>query len=60
MLLPLFAAFAPFILWLVEVFLPYPHIVEELAKAIFIYPTVKYKSTSQRIVSGVIFGCILF
>lgn len=44
--LPLFASIAPFLLWPIEYIFPYPHIVEELWKAMCIpillqYPTKK-------------------
>jgi RsiW-degrading membrane proteinase PrsW (M82 family) len=37
LLLPLFALIAPFLIWPVEQILPYPHIIEELAKALVVY-----------------------
>ena len=36
-LLPLVALIAPFLVFLIEFYLPYPHFVEEIIKAIFIY-----------------------
>ena len=36
-LVPLFAAITPFILWPIEIILPYPYIVEEISKAILIF-----------------------
>lgn len=35
-LIPLIAAIAPFIIWPVELFLPYPYIIEEIVKSILI------------------------
>lgn len=35
--IPLFAAILPFILWPIEIFLPYPHIIEEVAKASLVF-----------------------
>jgi len=40
-LLPLFAAITPFILWPIELFLPYPHIIEELAKTFLVWMILK-------------------
>jgi hypothetical protein len=36
MLIPLFAAIAPFLVWPIEFFFPYPYVIEELAKAILV------------------------
>lgn len=41
MLVPLFAAIAPFIVWPIELFFPYPYIVEEVFKAVLIYYILK-------------------
>lgn len=35
-LIPLIAAIAPFIIWPIELFLPYPYIIEEIAKGILV------------------------
>lgn len=35
-LIPLIAAIAPFIIWPIELFLPYPYIIEEGVKALFV------------------------
>jgi hypothetical protein len=37
MLIPLFALIAPFLVWPLELALPYPHVVEEIVKGIFVY-----------------------
>ena len=37
LLLPLFAAIAPFAVWPIELILPYPHVVEEIVKAILVW-----------------------
>ena len=39
----LFSLFAPFVLWPIEVALPYPHILEELAKLLILLPLVDSK-----------------
>lgn len=36
-LIPLFAIIAPFLVWPIELILPYPHVVEEVAKGILVY-----------------------
>ena len=36
-LIPLFAIIAPFLVWPIELILPYPHVVEEIAKGILVY-----------------------
>ena len=45
MIFILLGAILPFILWPIELILPYPYLVEELAKAILIYLIIK--STSK-------------
>ena len=53
-LLPLFAAIAPFLIWPIEFVLPYPHIIEELVKAILVWwgkPTAK-----TALLSGAVFA----
>lgn len=58
--LPLFAAISPFFLWPIEFIAPYPHIIEELAKAILVWFIIKIPSTGSRvrlaIASGVLFA----
>jgi hypothetical protein len=36
MLIPLFASMAPFLVWPLELVFPYPYVVEELAKGVFV------------------------
>lgn len=36
MLVPLFAAIAPFLVWPIELLLPYPYVIEELAKLLLV------------------------
>lgn len=37
LLLPLFAAIAPFVVWPIELILPYPHLIEEIVKAVLVW-----------------------
>lgn len=58
-LVPLFAAITPMILWPIETFLPYPHIVEELAKALLIFFILGEKKSTQiklAIIIGAVFA----
>lgn len=56
-LLILFLAFiTPFILWPIEIFFPYPHIVEELAKALLIIFILLLPKTSQKIYGAILIG----
>lgn len=36
-LIPLIAAIAPFIIWPIELFLPYPYIIEEIVKGLLVF-----------------------
>ncbi len=49
-LVPLFSAILPFILWPIELILPYPALVEEPTKAILIYFILPIKSTKKKII----------
>ncbi|TSC65943.1 MAG: hypothetical protein CEO21_294 [Microgenomates group bacterium Gr01-1014_80] len=51
-LIPLFAAIAPFILWPIEIFFPYPHIVEELTKALLISLLLKSQADTFQVHSA--------
>ncbi|OGK18824.1 hypothetical protein A3D80_02960 [Candidatus Roizmanbacteria bacterium RIFCSPHIGHO2_02_FULL_40_13b] len=51
-----FAAIAPFILWPIEIFFPYPHIVEELAKALLIFFILKSGDNRQKIYATILIG----
>ncbi len=55
-LIPLSAAIAPFILWPIEIFFPYPHIVEELAKALLIFFLLKSGDNRQKIYGAILVG----
>lgn len=56
----LFSAILPFILWPIEIVLPYPHIIEEAAKSIFIYfilTSIKKESQYKAVLlSGFLFA----
>lgn len=52
-MLALWMAVLPLILWFVELVLPYPALVEELSKAIFIYRSGNWK---QALGLGLVFG----
>ncbi|MDO8452597.1 MAG: PrsW family glutamic-type intramembrane protease [bacterium] len=55
-LIPLFAAILPFILWPVEILFPYPHIIEELGKALLIFFLLKSGSLRQKILGAALIG----
>jgi uncharacterized membrane protein len=58
-LLPLISAFSIFPIWAVEQVFPYPHIIEELAKSLFIANTEPSKKTNPytyMALSGLSFG----
>lgn len=49
MLIPLFASIAPFLLWPIELIFPYPYVVEELIKGIFVLYILKSSGNTARI-----------
>jgi len=55
-LVPLMAAITPFIIWPIEVFFPYPHIVEELTKALLIFFLLKPTDNRQKIYGAILVG----
>lgn len=60
-LIPLYALFAPIILWPVEILFPYPFIVEEIAKgALILFATGKdydsKKAVKTFLIAGVVFA----
>lgn len=59
-LVPLIAAFSPFLVWPIELVLPYPYIVEEVLKAILILFLLDIKSKSSQVktvfAAGVLFA----
>lgn len=52
-MLVLWLAILPFILWFVEQLLPFPAVIEELAKAVFVYRAGNWK---QALGLGMVFG----
>ncbi len=56
LLILFFALISPFILWPIEIFFPYPHIVEELAKALLIIFILLLPKTSQKIYGAILIG----
>ncbi|MBI3290036.1 hypothetical protein HYZ78_01435 [Candidatus Microgenomates bacterium] len=59
LLTPLFSAIAPFVLWPVELFFPYPAIIEELTKGALVYLIFKAPKNMQIklvILSGIFFS----
>lgn len=55
-LIPLFAAILPFVLWPVEIFFPYPHIAEELAKFVLVLKVPRSLPLSQKIWLSALIG----
>lgn len=54
LLTPLFAVIAPFIVWPIEYFFPYPFIVEELAKAVLV--RINKPTYTEAILAGFLFA----
>ena len=59
MLTPLLALIAPFIVWPIELILPYPHVIEELAKAFLVYTLLDLPDRLTKIKLAILIG-ILF
>ncbi len=55
-LLPIFALITPFALLPVEMLLPFPFIVEEIAKASLLIPLLSIKRTSQQVQLAILVG----
>lgn len=57
--IPLIAAIAPFILWPIELFLPFPYIIEEIAKGLLVFFAMELPGRAIQVkivlVSAVIF-----
>lgn len=56
MLISLFASIAPFLIWPIELIFPYPYIVEELAKGIFVFFILKSSGNKTRIRLAILAG----
>ena len=52
-LLPLYAAMAPFVVWPIEYFMPFPYIVEELVKVLLVKNAQSFK---MAIIIGAMFA----
>lgn len=55
-LLPLFALIAPFVLWPIELFLPFPHIIEELLKALCVFLLLPLPSRKNQFLLALLVG----
>ncbi|MFH1536195.1 MAG: PrsW family glutamic-type intramembrane protease [Patescibacteria group bacterium] len=58
LLLPLFALILPFVLWPVELFLPYPYILEEAAKGVLVFFVLQLSSRSIQFTYGFFVGLL--
>ena len=58
MLTPLPSLISPFVVWPIELILPYPHIVEELAKAILVFTLLNLPERSTKIKSAILIGVL--
>lgn len=56
---PLFALVAPYILWPIEYYLPYPFVFEELAKGVFVYLIIVNKDIKNKTLTVVV-SALLF
>ena len=57
-LLPLFASIVPFLLWPIELLLPFPYIIEEVAKSTLIFPLLKLSNNTAKIKLTILIGVI--
>jgi len=58
LLAPLLALALPFLVWPIELFFPYPHIVEEIAKGILIYLIVASADKVNKIAAVAVVGVL--
>lgn len=58
MLTPLLALIAPFVVWPIELILPYPHIIEELAKAILVFTLLNLPERLTKIKLAILIGVL--
>lgn len=56
LLLPLFALILPFILWPIEVVLPYPYVLEEIAKGGLVFIALSFSSRRKQLVCAFLIG----
>lgn len=57
-LIPLFAAITPFVLWPIELILPYPHVLEEAAKTLLLLAVLNSTNRIYQIKMAVIIGLL--
>ena len=58
MLTPLLALIAPFVVWPIELILPYPHVVEELVKAFLVYTLLDLPDRLTKIKLAILIGVL--
>ncbi len=58
MLTPLLALIAPFVVWPIELILPYPYIIEELAKAILVFTLLNLPERLTKIKLAILIGVL--
>jgi RsiW-degrading membrane proteinase PrsW (M82 family) len=58
LLTPLFALIAPFVVWPIELILPYPHVIEELAKAVLVFTLLDLPDRLEKIKLAVLIGVL--
>lgn len=56
-LIPLFAVIAPFIVWPIEVLLPYPYIIEEIAMTLLLLPVLS-ENRGKQIKTAILIGLL--
>ncbi len=59
-IIPLASLILPFILWPLELLLPYPYIVEEVAKAVVVYFIIKSTNNYDHRVKLAVFSGVFF
>ena len=59
-LIPLFSAMAPFLLWPIELVLPYPHIIEEAPKTVIVFSLISSNVKTQEKIKIAIIAGIMF
>lgn len=60
LLAPLFAIAAPFIIWPIEYYFPYPFIVEEIAKGLLVLLILKDKFSKSKSIALAVFAGAMF
>ena len=55
-ILPVISAILPFVIWPIERLLPYPHLVEEISKAVFLLFARKKVTISTAVYCGLAFA----